>query len=360
MSAPETTDAHDQRGKMTQDRSPMKVEENRVWRFYTGGRQLEEARGRAGVDTAFPEEWLGSSTQAAGEAPGVGLSRVAVASGGDVVLKDAIAADPLYFLGESSFERFGYSSGLLVKLLDPAERLPIHAHPSREFAMDHFGSMHGKSEAWIVLGIRPDQSEPCVHVGLKSGTKAAEFMEWIGTQDRDAMLASMHRLPVSVGDVIFVPAGLPHSIGPGLFLAEVQEPTDYSFMCEYEGYPIAREDAFLGLTLEEGEGCLDLTARSLDEIEALCRVAADGDKLLHGTCEEFFAATRYRDGGRSPGGRLEIVLCTWGEGTISTETGSISMRQGEACVVPAAANGWQFTGPGAAISFEGPRTSIAN
>ena len=50
--------------------------------------------------------------------------------------------------------RFGTSTGLLVKLLDAAERLPVHAHPDRAFAREAFDSPFGKTEAWIVLDTR--------------------------------------------------------------------------------------------------------------------------------------------------------------------------------------------------------------
>jgi hypothetical protein len=33
-----------------------------------------------------------------------------------------------------------------------------------------------------------------------------------------------------------VPAGLPHAIDPGLFLVELQEPTDFSVLLEWEGF----------------------------------------------------------------------------------------------------------------------------
>ena len=33
--------------------------------------------------------------------------------------------------------------------------------------------------------------------------------------------------------MFFLPAGLPHSIGPGVLLTELQEPTSFSLLAEY-------------------------------------------------------------------------------------------------------------------------------
>src|SRR3982750_245895 len=70
-----------------------------------------------------------------------------LAGGGS--LRDAIEAEPIAWLGEAHVARFGTSTGVLAKLLDTAERLPVHVHPGRAFAREAFGSKFGKTEAWI-------------------------------------------------------------------------------------------------------------------------------------------------------------------------------------------------------------------
>ena len=54
------------------------------------------------------------------------------------------------------------------------------------------------------------------------------------------MLGALHRVPVAAGDAIFVPAGMPHAIGEGLLIVELQEPTDLSVLLEWEGFPHRR------------------------------------------------------------------------------------------------------------------------
>ena len=64
----------------------------------------------------------------------------------------------------------GSTTGLLVKLLDARERLPVHCHPTRQFARDVLGSPFGKAEAWIVVATRqvPGAEPPNVRVGFGS------------------------------------------------------------------------------------------------------------------------------------------------------------------------------------------------
>jgi mannose-6-phosphate isomerase len=204
-------------------RRPLEISETRVWRFYKGGRLIDEFRGRSAPrDTEFPEDWIASVTPAMNpgrDEPEAGLSKVILEAGESVLLRDLLRADPAAFLGSDFSRRFEGSPGLLVKLLDPAERLPVHSHPTRRFAKDIFGSTFGKTEAWVILGVREDQPKPGVWLGLKEDLGQEGYLELVEQQDTDAMLEALHFLAVSEGDVIFVPAGIPHAIGRGKTLA---------------------------------------------------------------------------------------------------------------------------------------------
>ena len=71
------------------------------------------------------------------------------------------------------------------------------------------------------------------------------------------------------GDALFVRPGLPHAIGGGVFLAEVQEPTDFSVHAEYRGFPIAEEAAHMGLGWDVMLDCFDRRAVSRAELDEL-------------------------------------------------------------------------------------------
>ena len=300
---------------------PQRLLPTRVYRFYTGGALLGEFRGGgAAEDDSFPEDWACSVTSASN--PGrdervAGLTRLEKGQ----LLRDAVASDPVGWLGEPHLERFGVTTGLLVKLLDPAERLPVHAHPSRVFAREHLGSRFGKTEAWIMVAAREQEGE--AFVGLREEVAPATYRGWIERQDTDALLGSLNRVVVRPRDVLYVPAGVPHAIGGGLLIAELQEPTDFSILCEWEGFPIRADDAHLGLGWDVALGALDLRAH--EPVRAMPDAAA-----------EFFWADELLEAA----GRFGCVIVLEGEGAID----GVGVRAGDVLALPAAAHEVAATG----------------
>src|SRR4051812_45751730 len=120
---------------------PWPVLPHRVSRFYRGGALLEAFRagGLGGVppdtanDTDRPEDWVASATVARppeGESPtDEGLAAVEV-DGQPVLVRALLESDPAAIAGQIA-QVAGPTTGLLVKLLDAAVRLPVHAHPTR-------------------------------------------------------------------------------------------------------------------------------------------------------------------------------------------------------------------------------------
>jgi len=285
---------------------------NRVYRFYRGGALIGKLRGRPEEDEFFPEDWIGSVTLARNpgrDDPEEGLSRLADGR----PLRDAVEADPVTWLGEEHVARFGTSTGLLVKLLDSAERLPVHAHPDRAFASEAFDSPFGKTEAWIVLDTRDDEAE--VWVGLREPVEPARYLEWIVEQDVDRLLGSLNRISVRPGDVVYVPAGVPHALGAGALIAELQEPTDFSLLCEWRGYPVQAEDSHLGLGWNVAVRALDLGVH-------------EPVRGLPDEARSFFWADRLVEAS----GRFAVLLVLGGEGSID----GVPARPGAAFAVPAA------------------------
>jgi mannose-6-phosphate isomerase len=274
---------------------------------------LGQLRGEPEDDGPFPEDWIGSVTAAnnPGRAePDEGLSRLEDGT----LLRDAVAAEPELWLGAPHVERFGLTTGILVKLLDAAERLPVHAHPDRAFAAAHLDSPFGKTEAWIVLATRDEEAD--LWVGLRETVGRDVFRAWIDRQDTEALLGSLNELRVRAGDVVYVPAGVPHAIGAGVLMAELQEPTDFSLVAEWQGFPIEPDDAHLGLGWDVAAQALDLRAH--EPVRELPPEAA-----------EFFWADELVE----PAGRFTILLVLEGEGEIDGEPA----RAGDRFAVPAAA-----------------------
>lgn len=214
---------------------PIKLKYTRVRRNYTGGLLLERWQNNPEAsDGNMPEEWVASTTEARVDEykANEGLSLIDFGDK-DIFLRDIISMYPEQLLGEKHVEKYNTNPAVLVKMIDSCSRLYIQVHPDRDFAKKVFGSEFGKTEAWYILGGRViDGQEPYVLLGFKEGVTKESWTELFEKQDVEGMVNSLHRFPVKAGDVFFIESGVPHAIGSGCFLLEVQEPTDYTFRVE--------------------------------------------------------------------------------------------------------------------------------
>lgn len=252
-------------------------------RFYRGGDQIAAFRGVADSAPFTPEDWVGSATSIFGQAP-AGLTRLPSGR----LLVDELAADPVRWLGADHVARWGSDPGLLVKLLDAGQRLPVHVHPHRDFAAEHLGLAHGKAEAWVML--RP----AVIHLGWRRDVPTAELAGWVERQDVDAMLAATHQRSVAAGATVYVPPGCPHAIGAGALLVELQEPTDLSILLEWRDFALdGTEAGHLGLGFDVALPSVDRTATSATRLTELVR-PADADPPLPPEADAYFRLERLR------------------------------------------------------------------
>jgi mannose-6-phosphate isomerase len=324
---------------------PIRLGANQLHRFYRGGERIARFRGVPSEDDYAPEDWVGSTTTIFGE-DGRGLTRLA--DGG--TLREAIAAAPEPFLGAAHIRRFGPDPALLVKLLDAGERLPVHCHPDREFAHRHLGLATGKTETWLIV----ESENASVHLGFREDVEDDVVAGWVERQDRDAMLGALNELRVVPGDRVYVPAGLPHAIGEGILLVELQEPSDLSVLLEWAGFEVdGRRDGHLGLGFEVALRCLTRTALDDEALAHLKRAADDlpGARpgvttLLPPASDAYFRAERLRP---NPSAALEpgfsILVAVAGRGRLETERGGeVELARGDTVLVPHAAGGAELTG----------------
>jgi mannose-6-phosphate isomerase len=338
---------------------PVKLAPNRFDHFYRGGGRLAALRGQAG-GSHQPEEWVASATTRAGEAL-LGLSRLPDGS----LLRDRLGSDPRSWLGPEHLARYGADGlELLVKLLDAGQRLPVHVHPDRAFAGEHLGLAHGKTEAWIVVDADPGA---VVGLGLRRPTDLATLTALVRAHDADALVDALHHRTVRPGDGILVPAGTPHFIGAGVFVVELQEPTDLSILLEWQGLALDGErDGHLGLGFDVALRAVDLTVWSEDALAAHIRPAAPGGPAggtsggpsggrsgghglvpaLPADAEPYFRAHRVTGTGpvRVEAG-LSVLVVLDGAGELAPQDGAaLPLRRGDAVLVPWAAGPWAVTG----------------
>lgn len=234
--------------------------QNRVWRSYQGGRILDELVGKDDPgDSHFPEDWIASVTLASNpdsQSEHEGISKVRI-DGKDLLFTDLIARDPDYFLGQAHVARFGQQLMVVVKLLDSAVRLQFQVHPTAEFARAHLDSNSGKAEAYYILDVRADVDEAFVYLGFQRRPDRAAFIRCIEQQDLETMEGIFDKISVKPGDVLFIPGGVLHAIGKGIFMVEIMEPSDLAVRFEFEraGYTLPESARFMNRGLDF---CLDI------------------------------------------------------------------------------------------------------
>src|SRR6266542_557071 len=246
---------------------PIRLPLNGFPHFYRGGARIAAFRGLPASAVPGPEDWVGSTVTRFGE-PRLGLT---VLPDGRT-LRDAVAADPRAWLGSEHVARFGADPALLVKLLDAGQRLVVHAHPDRDFARRHLDCPHGKTEAWVVVETAGPGAT--VYLGFREEIPEVRLREWVRDQRTDLLLDALNEVPVRPGDALLVPAGLPHAIGPGALIVELQEPTDLSVLLEWKGFDVGPDSGHLGIGYAAALGCVDRTAWSPARLAALRGAAA--------------------------------------------------------------------------------------
>jgi mannose-6-phosphate isomerase len=318
---------------------PIELGPNQLERFYRGGPRIAAFRGLPDVGDRGPEDWVGSTTAAFGERE-LGRSRLPDGR----LLADAVAAEPEPFLGP---ER-GRDVRVLVKLLDAGDRLVVHLHPDDEFARAHLGAATGKSEAWLMLETAADAA---VHVGFARDVGEDELAELVEAQDAEALLGALNRLPVAAGDSIFVPAGLPHAIGEGILLLELQQPADLSLLLEWQGIVPERE-ALLGLPRSLVLSAVRRTQLTPAELELL--KSRRGETLFPAEADRFFRADLVAGGSAlEPGFSILVVLD--GEGELRPEDGkALPLRRGSTVLVPYGAGACELAGSCRAVRCRPP------
>lgn len=246
---------------------PIRLPSNRpADRFYRGGARIAAFRRETDAAEREPEDWVASTTTVAGETR-AGLT---VLPDGRT-LRDAVATDPVHWLGPAHAARWGSDTRLLVKLLDAGQRLPVHAHPDDAFAAAHLGRAHGKAEAWYIL------ADGTVHLGLRQDVDPARLAALVADQDVETLLALLHPVEVRRGDVVWVPPGELHAIGAGVLLLELQQPEDLSILLEWRDFALdGAADGHLGLGLERALTAVNHRARSASALATLVAPASAG------------------------------------------------------------------------------------
>jgi len=312
---------------------PMLLPCNQFDHFYRGGDRIGALRHGPGGPNR-PEEWIGSTTARFGLAP-QGFS---ILPDGRLLI-EAVETDPQAWLGPEHVARYGTSTEVLIKLLDLDQRLPVHLHPNREFARTHLGLAHGKTEAWYVIDA-PEGAK--IGVGFAETMTLDQVSSWVAERDSDALMGALRSRVVRPGDAMLVPSGLPHTVQAGVFVLELQEPTDLSILLEWQGFAVdGMKDGHLDLGFDTALQAVDLSAISESDQDRLVVTremvqAAGLSSVMPAAADSYFRAHHFAagEGPVSVDAGFAVVLVLDGTGVLRTADGSLEVTKGDVVLVP--------------------------
>ncbi len=318
---------------------PLLLPPNPVQHFYLGGDRIAALRGIVPETDRQPEEWLGATVARFGDAE----TGLAVTEGG-AFLRDVVAGDRPAWIG-STEGRDAADVGILVKLLDARQRLPVHVHPERSFAAAHLDCPYGKTEAWYVLDTEPGCA---VYVGWKEAVDRDELDRRRDAQDSEWMLDHLNRVEVREGMGVLVPAGTAHAIDGGIFVAEVQEPTDFSILLEWSVTTSTREESHLDLGFDTVMPAVSTAALAPDALAAL--ICTEGERqgrgirsVLPAAADPYFRLA-VASGPDAVEAGFAVILVTDGAGAVVSDEGAVPVEPGQAFAVPHSFGAWHIDG----------------
>ena len=319
---------------------PSKLPSNQFDHFYKGGYRIGKLRNGPGGPMR-PEEWIGSTITRFGELV-TGLSKLSDGR----LLRDAVNSDPIAWLGQKHLEKFGVSTEILVKLLDPDQRLPVHYHPDQNFAKEKLHLNHGKTEAWIILEAPAGAR---VGLGFKKQMDKSEVAELVTAHNSEALLDSLIFKEIKSGDAIFVPAGVVHAIEAGIFILEIQEPTDLSILLEWDGLAVdGDKDGHLNLGFETALDALRLSPLTKAESEEIFTGFDSSSPRSHAifrsVANPFFRADYLTGDEEKVEAGFGIFLCLFGDGElVFANFENLLVKSGDAVVIPFAAGSFSVS-----------------
>lgn len=253
-------------------KKPILFDDDRITRPYIGGKLLNEwRRMEPAEDNHNCEELLVTSIGAIskGHGEGYAISKT-VPSQGSISLKTIIASDPNGILGEKYNKKNPNNLSVLARAGDTIVRLVLQCHPKEDDAKKYFNSICGKTEAWYIARTRKVEGEEnCVYAGFKKHVTRELWKRLFEEQNIPEMVNCLHKIPVKEGDVVLIPAGMVHAVGPGCIFLEVHECNDITIRVErnINGMVLTDEEMFNGLSADEGIGLFDFETYTFEEIK---------------------------------------------------------------------------------------------
>jgi mannose-6-phosphate isomerase len=222
---------------------------------------------------------------------------------------------------------------LLVKFIFPNDKLSIQVHPDDAYAAAHEQAAggRGKTEMWHAVSAEANSR---VLIGVVRKANEESFRRALETQTLEKLFVHWRVQP---GDSFFVPAGTPHTIGPGMILCEVQQYSDLT----YRVYDYGRVDSHgmpRELHIQKALDVIQFGGPTGGKVSQIRLQTKGLQRSLLAACQ-YFAAERWKHFGtletQSDAGHFDLLVVLAGAGDFNWERGRAKYQTGHCWLVPA-------------------------
>ncbi len=226
---------------------------------------------------------------------------------------------------------------LLAKFIDARDWLSVQAHPDDQQARELEGESRGKTEAWLVLDAEPGAQ---LVIGLRPGTTRAQAAEAIR---RGTLESLLEYAGVAAGDLLYIPAGMVHALGPGILVYEIQQSSNTTYRL-YDWGRLGLDGQPRQLHIDKG-----LRVANLELPPPIQQ--PKGDLLVE--CE-YFRAWRHALAGAAreiaTGGKFQALTCISGSLRVAAPGHqSLQLDRGETGLIPACLFSFTLCGEGVVL-----------
>lgn len=240
-------------------------------------------------------------------------------------------------VGEKVYDVFGNHFPLLLKFIDATDDLSIQVHPDDDYALENEKSL-GKTEMWYVL---PSKGDAAIYLGWNQQMNVSLIHAAIA----DGTLSEyLREYKVHEGDVAYIPAGTVHAMRRNTIVAEIQENSDITYRL-YDYNRIGNDGKKRPLKLDKALQVMDFNPDN-EASYAPTMPRIDGVVNLKKTpyfTANLLSPTRPVQRDYALLDSFVAYMCVEGQCEVTaldceTEDKSVSMRMGEAVLIPATLN----------------------
>lgn len=236
----------------------------------------------------------------------------------------------------------GEGMPLLAKLIDASDWLSVQVHPDDEQARQLEREPRGKTEAWYILSAEPGAQ---LVIGVQPGTTRAEMARAIANHALEPLLVYAD---VTAGDVLFIPAGTIHALGPGVLVYEIQQSSDRTYRL-YDWGRMGLDGRPRPLHIDKG-----VSVSNVEALPEIRHTAGDKSAQIELVSSPYFTLTLHQLGALADGTleldtggqAFHILTCIEGAAQVSGAGERFELAAGATALIPACVGAYSLSGQG--------------